>query len=141
VVRRQFSRAFKGDVGVGTADDLLADLDGRMKERLASYLALANKGGKVFSGSDTVKEVLKGRVVGVMFLASDISAENGAKFRHLAAAVDVPCISFFDMDRLGALLGKESRSVVAVAQSGFSEAIGKEMNRYLSFFQGGVQSR
>src|SRR5512135_2097164 len=50
--KKQFSRAFKGDVVYDGADRLMDQVISLLEERIASYLALANKAGKVVSGSD-----------------------------------------------------------------------------------------
>ncbi|HEY6837527.1 MAG TPA: DUF448 domain-containing protein [Geobacteraceae bacterium] len=141
VAKRQFARSFRGEVHVGDADSLVAQLATLMRARIASYVALANKGGKVVSGSDVVTELFRKRSPGILFLATDISAENRAKFMHMAEKSGTPCVALFDRDRLGELLGKEQRTVVAVEQGGFSETILREFDKYRNFFEGGVQSR
>ena len=50
VAKRQFARSFRGEVQVPEADSLISWITTVMEERLASYVALANKGGKVVSG-------------------------------------------------------------------------------------------
>jgi predicted RNA-binding protein YlxR (DUF448 family) len=141
VAKRQFARSFRGEVQVGDADGLARRVATLMEERIASYVALANKGGKVASGNDTVAELLRRRTPGVVFLATDISVDSGDKVAHLAEKAGVPCISLFAKERLGALLGKELRGAVAVEQGGFSESIMREFEKYRNFFEGGVQSR
>lgn len=138
VTRRQFSRAFRGEVKVPLAEELVAQIAERLEDRLASYLALANKAGKVVSGSDMVVERLRrGGGVGVVLLAGDISADIGEKVAHLADREGVPCLRFLDKDRFGGLLGKGLRSVVAILGSGFVPSILKEAERYGNFLDGG----
>ena len=57
-VKKQFARAFKGEVRCGTPDELAHQVTVLMEERIAGYLALANKAGKVVSGGDSVTDVL-----------------------------------------------------------------------------------
>jgi uncharacterized protein len=139
LTKRQFARSFKGEVVAGDPDSLVAQLAGIMEERIASYLALANKGGKIVSGSEKVMERLKKRVPGVVFMAEDIAADSRDKIAYLAGKAGVPLMTMFSKARLGGLLGKELRSVVAVEQGGFSEAIMSEMDRYRNFFEGGAE--
>lgn len=139
--RKQFGRTFKGEVKYGGADELINQVAHRLEERIVSYLALANKAGKVVSGSDMVAESLRKRTPGVLFIASDISPEIGQKFIHLADKSEIPCFHLLDKERLGALLGKELRSVAVIEQSGFVKTITKELERYRNFFEGGTQSR
>lgn len=139
--KKQFARAFSGDVVYNGADRLIGQVAALLEERIGSYLALANKAGKVVSGSDMVMELLKKRKAGVVFLATDISAEIGAKVAALAKKYEAPHIAIFDKDRLGAFLGKGLRSVAAIEQSGFIETVTREIARYRNFFEGGTDAR
>ncbi|KAF0221696.1 MAG: hypothetical protein FD174_27 [Geobacteraceae bacterium] len=139
--RKQFARSYRGEVKHAGADELVNQVALRLEERIVSYLALANKAGKVVSGSDMVAEALRKRSPGVLFIAADISPEIGQKFAHLACKSGVPCFNLLDKGRLGALLGKELRSVAAIEQSGFVETITRELKRYRNFFEGGTQSQ
>ncbi|HEY6874090.1 MAG TPA: DUF448 domain-containing protein [Geobacteraceae bacterium] len=140
VAKKQFARSFKGEVRCGTPDELVSLVAALMEERIAAYLALANKAGKVVSGGDTVVELLAKRSPGIICIASDISPDMGEKVAYLAARAGVEHFSLFDKERLGALIGKELRSVVAVECGGFSETIKKELERYRNFFEGGTDA-
>jgi len=139
--RKQFARAFSGDVVYDGADRLIEQVVTLMEERIGSYLALANKAGKVVSGSDMVMDLVKKRKAGVVFIATDISADIGAKVIDLAKRYDVPQVAVFNKDRLGAFLGKGLRSVAAIEQSGFIETVTKEIAKYRNFFEGGTDAR
>ncbi len=138
--KKQFARSFKGEVRCGTPDELVSIVAARMEERIAGYLALANKAGKVVSGGDTVVELLTKRTPGIICIAADISPDIGEKVAHLAVRAGVEQFSLFDKERLGALIGKGLRSVVAVERGGFSETIKKELERYRNFFEGGTDA-
>jgi len=133
--KKQFSRGFKGEVLGADAELLVAQVTGKLEERIASYLSLANKGGKIVSGSDQVTDKLKKGGVGILFLATDISADIGEKFRGLANLKGVACMALFTKERLGELIGKELRSVLAVLDSGFVGSISLEMEKYRNFFE------
>lgn len=140
VAKKQFARSFKGEVRCGTPEELVNQVAVRMEERIAAYLALANKAGKVVSGGDTVVEQLARRIPGIICIAADISPDIGEKMAYLAARAGVEHFALFDKERLGALIGKELRSVVAVERGGFSETIKKELERYRNFFEGGTDA-
>lgn len=135
VLKKQFSRGFKGEVPGVEAGALTRQVAEKLEERIASYLSLANKGGKIVSGSDQVLDKLKKGGVGMLVVATDISADIGEKFRGLAQVKGVPCISLFTKERLGQMIGKELRSVLAVLDSGFVGSLGLEMERYRNFFE------
>jgi predicted RNA-binding protein YlxR (DUF448 family) len=141
VSKRQFARSFRGEVQVAGVDDLVSRVATLMEERLASYVALANKAGRVVSGTEMVVDLFRRRTPGVIFIASDLADDSRAKIEQLAARAGAPTIALFDKARLGALLGKELRGVVAIEAGGFSETIKRELDRYRNFFEGGVQSR
>ena len=138
VTRKQFARAFKAEVLTGSPNELVALVTGLMEERIASYLALANKAGKIVSGSESVTEMLARHTPGAICIARDISSDIGEKMIYLADRSGAAHFSLFDKEKLGALLGKAPRSVVAVERGGFSESILKEFERYRNFFEGGT---
>lgn len=136
-----FNRAFKGAVNFPDAETICGQVIARMRERIASYLALANKAGKVVTGSDMVMDMMRKRKTGFVFIACDISSEIGAKIRDLAKRYDVLHSSIFDKDQLGALTGKGLRSAVAVEHGGFVETINNEVAKYGNFLEGGMDAR
>ena len=133
--RKQFGRGFKGEVLGADAELLTRQVTEKLEERIAGYLCLANKGGKIASGSDQVLDKLKKGGVGILFLATDISADIGEKFRAVAKLKGVACMTLFTKERLGELIGKELRSVLAVLDSGFIGSISLEMEKYRNFFE------
>jgi predicted RNA-binding protein YlxR (DUF448 family) len=133
--KKQFSRGFKGEVLGADAETLTRQVTEKLEERIASYLCLANKGGKIVSGSDQVLDKLKKGGAGILFLATDISVDIGEKFRAVAKLKGVRCMALFTKERLGGLLGKELRSVLAVLDSGFIGSISLEMEKYRNFFE------
>ena len=133
--KKQFSRGFKGEVLGAEALVLTRQVTEKLEERIASYLCLANKGGKIASGSDQVLDKLKKGGVGILFVATDISVDIGEKFRAVAKLKGVACMTLFTKERLGELIGKELRSVLAVLDSGFIGSISLEMEKYRNFFE------
>lgn len=140
VARNQFNRTFKRETKAVSAEVLINLVVSLMEERIASYLSLANKAGRVVSGSDMVMQVLrKNRKDRIILLSTDISADIRLKVISLAEKAGVECFSLFDKERVGALIGKGLRSVVAVEGHGFVSAIKREIDRYRNFVGGGAQ--
>ncbi len=137
--KNQFARSFRGEVR-SVPGDLVALVIHLLEERIGSYLALANKAGKVISGSDMVAEAFKRRTPGVLFIAADLSAESRQRFVRLADRDGVPLVELFDKDRLGALLGKEMRGVAAIEPGGFVTTIMTELERYRNFVREGCSN-
>jgi predicted RNA-binding protein YlxR (DUF448 family)/ribosomal protein L7Ae-like RNA K-turn-binding protein len=140
VTRNQFARSFRGEVSQESPDLIIARLVRLREERLGAYLALANKAGKVVSGSEVVTEALRHGKAGVLYMAADISAESRERFLSLAGRNGVAIVEMFTKDQLGALLGKELRSVAVVEQSGFVTTIMMELGRYRNFAREGCSN-
>ncbi len=140
VAKKQFNRAFKGEVKTESAEELDRLIVSMMEERIASYVALANKAGRIVSGSDMVLQVLKRQQKERLILFStDISGEIRQKVVAQADKFGVEHFSLFDKERVGALIGKSLRSVVAVEGHGFVSALKREIERYRNFVGGGAQ--
>lgn len=137
--RKQFARAFKGPVVHGTVEELTELVMFRMTERIASYIALANKAGKVITGSDMVEDAIRKQEVGLVIIATDVSPDIGEKISRLATRVQLPCYRALTKDRIGGLVGKGLRSAVAICKSGFVQAIGNEIERLRNFSGEGEQ--
>ncbi len=134
VDKKCFKRAFKVDVNCASADELNHLIVTLMEERIASYVALANKAGRIVSGSDMVMEVLKKNQKDRLILFSnDISAEIKQKVVALSNKLGVHNFTLFDKERVGALIGKSLRSVVMVEGHGFVSALKREIDRYRNF--------
>lgn len=140
-LKGQFARAFKGEVRFDGADQLIDQLVARLEERIGSYLSLANKAGKVVSGSDLVMESIKKRKSGFVFIAIDISKDIGAKVMEMADRFEVLHTAVFDKDRLGAFIGKGLRSVVSIEHGGFVDKVAMEVAKYRNFLEGGTDAR
>ncbi|BDV43172.1 50S ribosomal protein L7/L12 [Geotalea uraniireducens] len=139
ITRKQFNRAFRGEVRVDGADVVIDQVLARLEERIASYLALANKAGKVVSGSDTVLENLRRQKrIGLVLLASDISEDIGAKIAQQASRSGIPLFRLLDKERIGTLLGKSLRSVIAIEDGGFVPSIVSVLKHYGNFLDGGA---
>ena len=137
VAKKQFGRAYKGEAKPPVLTELLAILERVWQERIMATVALANKAGKAVSGSDRVLESLRRGDVELLLLAEDISPDSAAKFRA-AARGQVEIFSFALKERLGAPLGQELRTAVAVTAGSFAGALRRDLTHYRNFFQGGA---
>lgn len=134
ISKRQFFRAFKGEVTLLPADELISMIARLQEERITSFIAMANKAGKAVSGSDKVMDALRKGMVALLVLAGDISPDSRTRFTAIAGKTGVKVIDFSLKERLGATLGKEIRTAVAVVSLPFAEALDRELTRYWNFF-------
>ncbi len=133
-----FSKSLKQAVKHESAEMLCANIARCMEDRISSYIALANKAGKVVSGSDMVMENLRKNTLQakLALLANDISEDIGFKIGNLADVNGITYYSLFDRNRLGELLGKGLRSAIVVQGEGFVVSLIREIERYRDFLRG-----
>lgn len=139
IKKRQFSRSFKGEAKSVSAAKMLMMVMGLQEDRVVAAIAMANKAGKVVSGSDTVMDALRKGNVALLILAEDISADSAAKFMAIAGKTGVESFRFSLKEKLGSPLGKEIRSAVAILPGTFAERLHRELTRYGNFFEGGAE--
>jgi ribosomal protein L7Ae-like RNA K-turn-binding protein len=109
-----------------------------LEERIASYVALANKAGKTVSGSDMVEDAVRGQTVGLVIVAGDVSTEIAGRLERLAARSGTPCYRILSRERLGDLLGKGLRSAVGILPGGFVKNMLYELDRFRNFVEEGA---
>lgn len=139
IKKRQFGRSFKGMAKAASAEEVLSLVSALQAERISATIAMANKAGRIVSGSDKVMDALRKGNVSLLILAEDISAESAAKFLAIAGKTGVDSFRFSLKEQLGAPLGKDIRSVVAVAPGPFADNLRRELKRYGNFYDGGAE--
>ena len=131
VQRRQFQRTFRRDLPTIDPDALNEALLVAIESRIINLLGMAKKSGVVLSGGKLVLDAMAvpGQVAVVM-LAEDVSSGIAEKVVSSATYRRIPCWRLLDKERLGRLLGKEERSVVALKAGALAESVKTEMLRY-----------
>jgi len=137
VEKKQFNRSFRGEVKEIDPSLLINNIQSVMKERVASWVSLANKAGKVTAGTDMALDRMKEGEIGFIFIASDISADIGEKVRARADRNGIECSSLFNKEKLGALTGREMKSVLAIQAGGFITPLKQEAAKLRNFFEEG----
>lgn len=131
VQRRQFQRTFRRDSLVVDPEVVNAAILAAIESRIVNLLGMAKKSGVVLSGGKLVLAAMAvpGQVAVVM-LAEDVSAAIAEKVVSSATYREIPCWRLLDKERLGRMLGKEERSVVALKAGALAESVKTEMLRY-----------
>jgi uncharacterized protein len=131
VKRRQFNRAFRGNVPNLDATDLAEAVREQIRERILNLLGMARKSTNVVSGSSLVMDSMGSRSgLALVLVADDVSAAIGEKVTARAAIAGIPCFRLFDKGILGQVLGKGERSVVALKNGLLAESVKTELLRY-----------
>ncbi len=132
--QRLFNRAFKREVSAMQPQAMTELVSRLMRERILGYLGLANRAGKIVSGSSLVCDAVRGKVKpGLVLVAEDISGSIGEKVVSLSTVHGIPCERVLTKEEFGDILGKAPRSAVAVRQGGFIARLVTEIQRLRNF--------
>lgn len=96
-----------------------------MNNRFLSLLGLAQKAGKLKSGEFQTETAVKSGAAWLVILPHDASDNTKKKFKDMCAFYEVDVMEYSTKDELGASIGKESRSSVAVCDEGFAGSLKK----------------
>lgn len=90
-----------------------------------NMLGLACRAGKLKSGAALCEKAVKSGEATLLVIASDSSENTKDKFVSMAKYYEVEHFIFSTREALGKFSGGGEKSVLAVCDSGFSEAIKK----------------
>jgi len=99
-------------------------------ERIYSFLGLAKKAGKLFSGDDTCERLIKSKKARLTIIAVDSSPNTSKKFTDKSYAVGIPLKVFGTKELLGRYTGKEIRAVLVITDEGFAKRIIEMIEEY-----------
>lgn len=96
---------------------------------ILGMIGLARRAGKIESGRDAVRRSVGRGEARLIVLAGDAAPRTRKGFEQLAGDTGIPVIVFGTRDSLGTVMGKQSRSVVAVTDENFARGIIRMMER------------
>lgn len=94
-----------------------------MDNRIYSFLGLAMKAGKLFSGDETCERTVKSGKVCLVLVSADASENTRKKFFDMCSFRGVDIRTFGEKELIGRYIGKEIRSVVAITDMGFAKRL------------------
>jgi len=94
------------------------------RERIAGYLGLAQRAGKIAAGDTAAQEALRKGKAFLLVLAEDAAPQVQEEMRTLAGD-NTPVLMWPDKVDLGRIVGKSRRGAVALLDEGFAKAICK----------------
>ena len=100
----------------------------RQIRKVLGSLGLAMKAGDVVSGEFMTEKAIREGIARLVIVAKDASGNTKKKFADSCHFYHVPYVEFGDKEMLGKAIGKEFRASVAVTNSGFAKAIGKNLD-------------
>jgi ribosomal protein L7Ae-like RNA K-turn-binding protein len=106
----------------------------RVDNKIYSFMGLAMKAGKLFSGDETCEKNVKSGKVFLVLISADASENTRKKFFDICNFRGVDIRIFGEKELIGRYIGKEIRSVVAITDKGFAKRLiemidGKDLER------------
>lgn len=98
------------------------------RQKAINLLGLAERAGKLVTGSETVIGKLNKEKVKAVIMASDIQKNTAEKVDRVARKTNVPIINLFTADELSQAIGKK-RKVLGLTDVGFTKALIKKINK------------
>jgi len=99
-------------------------------EKIYSFLGLAKKAGKIFSGDDTCERLIKSQKACLTIVAQDASPNTIKKFTDRCNTREVPFKIFGEKELLGRFTGKEIRAVLVITDIGFAKRVIEMIEEY-----------
>lgn len=96
--------------------------------KVLSYLGLATKAGKIQSGEFSTEKSVKSGKAALVIVAEDASDNTKKKFKNMCTFYEVPFYIYGTKEALGACIGKEFRASLALEDTGFCNAIKKQID-------------
>ena len=107
-----------------------------IRDKFYSILGLCQKAGKLISGSTQCEKVIRAKKAALVIISSEASKATADKFHYLCKSHNIRILTIGTKKELGHAIGKGSRTLVTVLDSGFSEILLKE---YKQIQHGGDQ--
>lgn len=96
--------------------------------RADRMIGLAMKAGRIISGGSSCEDAVRDKKAKLVLLANDASENTKKRIQDKCRFYQVPLIRYSEMDSLGRIIGKSSRSTLAVTDEGFAKEIEKTLN-------------
>jgi len=94
-----------------------------MSNKVFSMIGLACKAGKVVSGEDSIRNLMKNNKVKLIIIAEDASDNSIKRFVNASKYYGIQHIFLGDKDTLGKHIGKQNRAVIGITDDGFKNNI------------------
>lgn len=97
------------------------------RQKAINLLGLAQRAGRLTTGTETVIDKLNKGKIKVVIMASDIQKNTAEKVDRAARKANVPIINLFSADEIAQAISK-NRKVLGLTDAGFAKALVKKIN-------------
>ncbi|MDD3706368.1 MAG: ribosomal L7Ae/L30e/S12e/Gadd45 family protein [Clostridiaceae bacterium] len=91
--------------------------------KVYSMISLANKAGKLVTGEEGVRNLIRSSKLKLLIISEDASDNTKKRMSNSAAFYKVPYIVWGLKNEFGSCIGKSERSVLGVTDENFSNGI------------------
>lgn len=131
VKKNAFQRSFKGQCNAVNSADLTEQLITAVEQRIINLIGMSRKSKQFIAGSNAVIDALKKEsLLALIIMADDISISIKNKIEALALKKKVYTAQLSDKQKIGQMLGKEERSVMAVQPGLLADSLLTELHVY-----------
>ncbi len=95
------------------------------QDRFLGMLGLAQRAGKVKSGSFLTEKAVDERKAKLLIFAGDGQSNTADRLREKAERAEIPVLYYKDKESLGKAVGKGDRSCLAVTDPGFANELSR----------------
>lgn len=90
------------------------------EQRIMNLLSMAQRAGRIVSGSFAVEQSVKTKKAVFLLIAADAADESKKNYKKLAEYYRIPYAEGLDRGKLGRCLGKEYRAAAVLTDAGFA---------------------
>ncbi len=101
------------------------------QNKVLSYIGLATKAGKLVSGEFMTEKAVKEGRAALVIVAQDASDNTKKMFTNMCSFYNVPIVVIEEKEILGHAMGKQFRASLAITDTGFADAIKKQLEKEL----------
>lgn len=95
----------------------------KLMDKIFSMVGLATRAGKTVSGEFSVEKAIKDNKAKVVMISEEASDNTKKLFQNKCSYYKVPVFIYGSKEQLGMSTGNQSRTSIAVLDSGFSKTI------------------
>ena len=96
--------------------------------KIAGYLGLSAKAGKIVFGTDACIDAIKRKKINLLIIATDASERTKNRFEIICKDVKIPCVEWECIEKISKTIGKNNKAVVGIKDRNLSNAIFKIIN-------------
>ena len=101
---------------------------GTPEQRTMNLLGMAQRAGRIVSGSFAVEQAIREKKAKYLIVAADAAEESQKDYQEIANRYGIPFSLCLTKELLGKCLGKEYRAAAALLDEGFGKALAKLMD-------------